>query len=90
MMVNLSCFYVAVVLFMAILTMSSPSFFIQSMVHDALQNLKEKTSHDCVKEGIFTPVLITTLYFGKQKQFVGRRHLESPSLPCFMNQIRVE
>ena len=37
-----------------------------------------------------TPDLIATLYFGKRKRFVERRCLESPSLPCFMNQLRVE
>ena len=50
-MVTLSGFYVAVVLFIGISTTSSPSL-IQSIVCDALQNLKEKTSRDCVKEGI--------------------------------------
>ena len=51
-MVNLSGFYVGVMLFIAISTTSCPSFT-QSVVPDALQNLKEKTSHDCAKEGIF-------------------------------------
>ena len=37
-----------------------------------------------------TPGLIAILYFGKRKRFVGRRRLESPSLLCFMNQLRGE
>jgi len=30
------------------------------------------------------------LYFVKQKRFVGQGRLESPSLLCFMNQLRGE
>ena len=37
-----------------------------------------------------TPGLKAILYFGKWKRFVGRRRLESPSLLCFMNQLRGE
>ena len=59
-------------------------------MRDALQNLKRAfipSSH--AQEGI-TPGLNAILYFGKRKRFVGRRRLESPSLLCFMNQLRGE
>ena len=37
-----------------------------------------------------TPSLMAILCFAKQKRFVGRGHLKSPSLLCFMIQLRGE
>ena len=36
------------------------------------------------------PSLMAILYFVEQKRFVGQGRLESPSLLCFMNQLRGE
>ena len=89
---NLSGFYVAVVLFMGI-------YISPSVVRDAFRNLEETTSSDHVfprvtlngqSERDNTPGLIAILYLGKRKRFVERRRLESPSLLCFINQLRGE
>ena len=63
-MVNLSGFYVAVVLFIAISTSISPSFT-HSVVRDALQKTSRKNFTPLCERGN-TPDLIATLYFGKQ------------------------
>ena len=63
-------------------------------MRDGLQNLKRAfipyVTLNRLGERGNTPCLIAILYFGKRKRFLGRRRLESPSLLCFMNQLRGE
>ena len=56
---------------------SSPSFSLQSVKCDTLENLKEKVSPE-------------DFSFVKRKQFVEQHHLESLSLLCLINQLREE